>query len=249
MISRALLRCLLVFCAVGSVQAQTFSVAVPPLTSLLEEDGSGVYQQLLDRALDPTDVELEQRFYPYRRALRVFEERDADCLLSLTDVLLSRFDKDELVYSFPLGKFVFHIFTPADEPPIDSVAALEGLSVGGIMGHEVYLQPLLGDIEVDQVRSEAQAVQMLELGRLDAVVAALPDIKPFLHRLNYAVESPLLESYDRLNCHATESNQAFVEALSDKLKQLKTEGAYREEAGPLYVPFSPDASEHPLPDR
>ncbi len=250
MFVRALVGCILLMAVSGPATAEPFRIAVPPLASLLEEDGSGVYQRLIDQALVPLDAEIEQHFYPYRRALRVFEEGEVDCVFSLTEVLLERHGEDEVIYSFPLGKFIFHIFTLADEPAIESVEALNGLSVATILGHEVYLKSVLGrDFQVEQVRSEAQAIRMLELNRLDAFIAALPDIQPFLGQLNYAPESPLLESFDRLNCHATERNLAFVDALSERLRTLKENGIYREEAGPLYVPFSHEEAGPSYADR
>ena len=106
------------------------------------------------------------------------------------------------------------------------------------MGHEVYLEPVLGEnYGLEQVRTEEQAVRMLELGRIDAFIAAMPDIRPFLERLNYSPEHPLLQSFDRLNCHNTPRNRAFIRSLSRELKKLKEQGAYQEEAKELYVPF------------
>lgn len=223
--------------AVSPAWGDVIKVAVPPLANLLERDNSGVYQRLMDRAMVRLDTEIEQSFFPYRRSLKAFEERQVDCLVSLSTVLERRFG-EEVVQSFPLGKFVFYVFTPADEPPIESLDELNGQVVGGITGHEVYLAPVLGDrIELEHVRSEEQAVRMLELDRLDAFVAAIPDMRPFLDELNYAPDHPLLESFDRINCHNTQRNRAFIRDLSRELEALKERGVYREEAGDLYVPF------------
>lgn len=172
------------------------------------------------------------------RALQMFEGSRVDCLLSLTDVLRQRVGDSGFVYSYPLGKFSFHIFTLAEEPPIASIKELRGMVVGHIKGHEVYLDPVLeGELELEAVRSEAQAVQMLKMGRLDALIAAIPDIRPYLDRLSYAPGHPLLESFDRINCHDTKQNRAFLEALSGQLRRLKEDGVYQEVLGELYVPF------------
>lgn len=213
-------------------------VAVPPLANLLEKDHSGVYQRLVAQALEPLNAEIEQVFYPYRRSLKAFEERRVDCIFSLTTVLERRYGEDELVQSYPLGKFVFYVFTPAGQPTITSLDELDDRVVGGIMGHEVYLKPVLGENHgLEQVRTEEQAVRMLELGRIDAFIAAMPDIRPFLDRLNYSPEHPLMHSFDRLNCHNTARNRAFIQALSGELRKLKEQGVYEKEARDLYLPF------------
>ncbi|WP_179105635.1 substrate-binding periplasmic protein [Vreelandella utahensis] len=213
-------------------------MAAPNLANLIERDGSGVYQRLMARALEPLDVKVESAFYPYRRALQMFEQSRVDCLLSLTDVVRRRVGSDAIVYSYPLGRFSFHIFTLAENPPVESLEALEGRVVGSIKGHELYLGPITeGDMQMESVRSEAQAVRMLKMGRLDALIAALPDIRPHLDRLSYAPDRPLLESYDRINCHDTAKNRAFVQALSRELRDLKEKGVYQEVMGALYMPF------------
>lgn len=223
---------------VGTHAAPTVTLAVPELTNLAETDGSGGYQRLLDQALEPLDVRVEAEVYPYRRALQVFGNAGADCLLSLTDVLEQRVGEEHFVHSYPLGTFRFHIFTPVDEPPLESVSELRGLVVGSIKGHEAYLDSVLdGKVTLEQIRSEAQAVRMLRMGRLDALIAAIPDIRPLLGRLAYAPDRPLLRSFDRINCHDTEPNRVFVRALSGELRRLKAEGVYQEVLGELYVPF------------
>lgn len=224
--------------ATGAPGASTVTAAALPLASLMEPDGSGLYQRLMARALEPLDVEVREVFYPYRRALQAFEMGQVDCVFSLTDILLERFSEDEVVYSFPLGKFSFHIFTSAEEEPIRSIAGLEGKSVGIIMGHEAYLDSVLGEgFQTGTARNDAQAVRMMGAGRFDAIIAAIPDITPFLDQLNYSPDHPVLESYDRLNCHNTDSNREFIGAVSAELLRLKGAGVYEEEAGELYVPF------------
>lgn len=225
----------LVSCAVA---AEPVTVAVPPLDSLLEEDGQGVYQRLMDRALEALGTEVRQYYYPYRRSLQAFEAGQVDCLFSFTDVLLQQHDRDDIVYSYPLGKFRFHIFTRADEAPLRSLEELEGLVVGSVMGHDVYLDLVEGlELPLEVARSDFHGVRMLRAGRLDALIAAVPDISPYLDQLSHDPDSPLLESHDRLNCHNTERNRDFLKALSAELARLREQGVYEEEAGDLYVPF------------
>ncbi len=209
----------------GALANEPVKVATPTLANLIEPDGSGAYQRLLERAFQAPEVAFEPAFYPYRRALQIFEESRVDCLFSLTDVVRRRVGDEGLIYSYPLGKFRFHVFTLAGASPVESLDELNGQVVGYIKGHEVYLAPVLeGGIGVQPVRSEAQAVEMLRMGRLDALIAAVPDMRPYLDRLGYSPELTLLEGFDRLNCHDTERNRAFIRRLSNELRRLKEQG-------------------------
>ncbi|WP_417532066.1 substrate-binding periplasmic protein [Marinobacter lipolyticus] len=194
------------------------------------------------RAVANLDVELNATFYPIRRALLVFEQGEADCIYSSTEALEQNFSKDELISSYPLGKFSFFLFTLKNNAPIASVSALENKQVGVVSGQEHFLHPFLENHHLDVIwsRSDALNVSMLEYGRFEAIIGAIPDIRPYLDKLSYSPDHPLLNSFDRLICHNTERNQAFLSQLSRELKKLKHDGIYQDIAGPLYVEFDDD---------
>lgn len=214
-------------------------LAAPDITSLLTENQDGVYQKILYRALKGTGVKVRESFYPYKRAMLIFEQGDADCIYSFTEVLVERLGEDAIIASFPLGKFSYYLFTSKGSKPVGSLERLEGKAVGAVIGHETYLDKVLDNHNIDVIwsKSDAQNVAMLEHQRFSAMIAAVPDILPFLDKLSYEPEQPLLESYDRLTCHNTEENRAFLSKLSSEMKRLKEEGVYEQLAGGLYVEF------------
>lgn len=214
-------------------------LAVPDITSLLTESRDGVYQKILHRALEELEVDVRERFYPYKRAMLVFEQGEADCIYSFTQVLEQRMGDDAVIASFPLGKFNYYLFTPKGEAPVRHLSQLEGQSVGAVIGHETYLDEVLEgqDINVIWSKSDAQNLAMLEHDRFGAMIAAVPDILPYVDSLSYDPDAPLLESYDRLTCHNTEANRRLLSELSAELKRLKEAGIYSELAGDLYVDF------------
>ncbi|PTB94955.1 hypothetical protein C9974_02320 [Marinobacter sp. B9-2] len=250
---RFVFRALLIGASILSAPALADSViriAVPDITSLLTENRDGVYQKILHRALDGLDVKVSEQFFPYKRAMLVFEQRGADCIYSFTEVLERRLGEDAVIASFPLGKFTYYLFTPQDADPVSSLSELEGESVGAVIGHETYLDGVLEGHAVNVIwsKSDAQNLGMLEHQRFGAMIAAVPDIRPFLDKLSYDPQTPLLESYDRLTCHNTEANRQFLSHLSAEMKRLKQAGVYEQLAGTLYVEFEDPAetTEHSI---
>ena len=250
---RFVFRALLIGASILSAPALADSViriAVPDITSLLTENRDGVYQKILHRALDGLDVKVSEQFFPYKRAMLVFEQRGADCIYSFTEVLERRLGEDAVIASFPLGKFTYYLFTPQDADPVSSLSELEGESVGAVIGHETYLDRVLEGHAVNVIwsKSDAQNLGMLEHQRFGAMIAAVPDIRPFLDKLSYDPQTPLLESYDRLTCHNTEANRQFLSHLSAEMKRLKQAGVYEQLAGTLYVEFEDPAetTEHSI---
>jgi len=235
-----LLSVFFLLCAsVGASERERIRLAVPGFSHLTTEAGDGIYQRILARALENLDVELNATFYPIRRALLVFEQGDADCIYASTEALEQKFGKDELIFSFPLGKFSFFLFTLKNNAPVVSVSALQHKQIGVVSGQEHFLRPFLDDHHLDVVwsRNDALNVSLLEFGRFEAIIGAIPDIRPYLDKLSYSPDHPLLESFDRLTCHNSERNRAFLTQLSRELKKLKRDGIYQEIAGPLYVEF------------
>jgi hypothetical protein len=219
-------------------------IAVPDITSLLTENGDGVYQKILYRALNGLDVTVSEQFYPYKRAMMVFEQRGADCIYSFTEVLERRMGEDAVIASFPLGKFTYYLFTPPGDDAVSTLSKLEGETVGAVIGHETYLDGVLEghDVNVIWSKSDAQNLAMLEHQRFNAMIAAVPDVRPFLEKLSYDPENPLLESFDRLTCHNTEANRQFLSNLSAEMRRLKNAGVYEQLAGKLYVEFEDPAA-------
>lgn len=213
-------------------------LAVPHITSLLEADSSGVYQRLVNQALAEIPFSVQQKFYPYKRALRSFEHSNADCVYSFTDVLEKEFGENNVIASFPLGKFSFYLFTRKGETALTSMNELSRGRVGGVIGHESYLREIMENLDdVLWVTGDEQNLEMLRLGRINAMIAAIPDIRPYLDNLSYAPEYPLLVGYDRITCRNNETNRAFLAALSEQLMKLKDSGVYQRVAGSLYVDF------------
>ncbi|WP_394171682.1 hypothetical protein [Saccharospirillum alexandrii] len=219
-------------------QASSIRIAAPSIDNLVEEDGSGIYQRMVSRAIESLDVNVQTLFYPYRRAIRAFDAKEVDCIYSFDDVLYQTYQPDQLVSSFPLGKFSFHAFRAPDKPAIVSVNEMVNLRVVGIMGHELYIESVLqGSVRADMVMTEHQAINMLKQGRVDVLIAALPDIQPFISQLSYSPTFSLFSGYDRLNCHNTENNLIFIRELSLQLNRLKNDGSYESLAGEFFVPF------------
>lgn len=182
---------------------------------------------------------MDQAVFPYKRALLFFEQQQADCIFSFTDVVKKRLGSDSIIASFPFGAFRYFMFTPESESALTSPEQLIGMRVAGVLGHDHYYRPAIGpDIDLIMVNSDEQTLALLRQGRIDALIAAIPDIAPYLEGLNYAPKHPLFNGYDRLTCYDTPHNREFLDALSEVLRKLKADGTYRRHAGRFYIDFT-----------
>lgn len=232
-----LLILLMLFWAAGAAFGE-ISIAMPGITSLVKEDSSGIYQRIMAKALENLDVEVKQDFFPFKRALKFFDESRVGCIYAFTHVMEERWGEENLVVSFPLGAFSYYMFTPRGTTALTSTDQLKNRIVAGVIGHDAYYGPSIADkAELQYANSDQQNVELLKLGRVDVIIAALPDIRPFLRGLTFSAAHPLFRGYDRITCHRTPETERFIASLSQELLRLKEDGTYRKIAGRLYVDF------------
>jgi len=213
-------------------------LAAPHITSLVEENGNGYYQRIMQQALGLVSHHVIEQTYPYKRALILFESKRVDCVYSFTSIAQEKFGTSAIAYSYPLGKFAYYMFSPKDTPPVINSSQLLGKRVGGAIGHDVYYRDTLTEgIELNLVDEDHRNVRLLELGRIDFMIGALPDLTPYLPRLSYSSAHPLVENFDRITCHRVAKTEAFLTELSKVLEALNHNGTYRRLAPDLYLPF------------
>jgi len=212
-------------------------LAAPSISNLVEEDGTGYYQKILSRALERSGLHVKETFYPYKRALALFEQGRVDCIYSFTKVLFEKNGRDSVVASYPLGAFTYYLFARKSES-VPAINELSGKIIGGVLGHDAYLSSALGDdVELRLVNGDNINLRLLELGRIDYMAAALPDMNPYLDTITYDPGQPLLSSFDRITCHRSVKNTAFIEKLSSVLSAMKESGEYRAINPELFLDF------------
>jgi len=206
-------------------QAEDLSVLAPQVSGLVEEDGTGAYQQVLREAAKRANLRFTERFYPYKRALVLFEEHQGTCIYSPVDPFEESLGTNAILASTPLGGVRMHVFTRKGEPVITAADQLKGKRVGGMIGLDSFYKDIIEHgAELDYVPADVQNVKKLQAGRIDAFIGALPDLNPVLEHLDYAPEYVLVESYDRILCHNTITGAEFIKAISPVFESMKSDG-------------------------
>lgn len=213
-------------------------IIAPGIPGLIEENGKGVYQVLIKEASSRANLVINEHFFPQKRALKLFFDKNYTCIYAYTDLAISRLGQEQIRASFPLGSFKQYIFTAKGTPLISSVKALKGLRVGGILGdteQDWFKQFKRLNINYNLVPRIEQNVRMLKLGRLDAMVSFMPDAAKWQNQLNYDAANPLFSAYDRLTCHNNTQGRYLIQTLSPQLEQMKQDGSTKRILGDLYL--------------
>ncbi len=212
----------------------------PGIVDLVEKGGSGKYQLVMREASKRANLEFTERYYPQKRALIMFFDKDCPCIYAYTDLAVEKLGKEQVVASFPIGIFKQYIFTKKGESVFTSIDQLKGKSVGGVLGDDLqhwYPNFTKVGIYLKLVNSTEQNVQKLQLGRIHAMVSFLPDITEYLAQLSFAPGHPLLISFDKITCHNTQEGRQFVEKISPALQEMKRDGTMKKILGIYYLEY------------
>jgi len=227
----------------ANAQSEPVVVFAPKIVTLVEPDGSGLYQRILKEASRRARITFEERSFPTNRALSELKENTGSCIYSMTPQASDLLGADNIVTSYPLGVAHLHVFSRKDTPAITSWKELRGKSIGGTLGFEAYYTSLIDrGFSISYVGNEKQLTLMLEKGRFDVMLGFLPDHFPNLDRLNYSPDFVLLQIFDFITCNNSAQGRMFVEKISPALKQMKDDGTLKALLGGYYLEFSYSAS-------
>jgi polar amino acid transport system substrate-binding protein len=225
----------------------TIEIIAPEISTLIEEDGSGIYQSLFSEAAKRSNITIIEHFYPQKRAIEAFLNKEHLYIYAYTDLAIEKLGTDNILSSYPLGIFKQYIFTEKDDEAFVSISQLKGLKVGGVLGDE--FQPWYENftkegIALSLVRRNEQNITMLEMGRIDAFVSFLPDINEYTYKLSYSIDSPLLVSYDRITSYNTPEAKEVLQRISKTLIEMKHDGSMEKILGSFYLEY--DENEIPF---
>lgn len=196
-------------------------------TGLQTASGEGLYAEMLSAVLRQSGQQYDYRVYPFKRAMRFFFEREADCIWALDSALVATLgDADaDLIDSEIFFVSKQYIFMAPGTPAILSLSDLAGKRVGILNGSN--LEGMLRDVSADvlYVADQDTKVRMLMNKRLDAIGGWLPDILTSFH-----IQGALPTSFNPtvvlgssnvgIVCHASSQNLLFLEAINPIIKDF-----------------------------
>lgn len=178
-----------------------------------EEVGAFLDFQRISDLLKKVPVQVKPLKVPIRRAHLMFFHGQVDCILDFPENSGRESISENYLSSPPLSSYLFFFFVPEDASPLKSVDEVQKLVIGAPKRHEYFLGPFIKDVHVEWARSEAQLVKMLEMNRIDAMLAALPYMESYQSRLRFAPAHPLASANNHLICRNTETNLRLLNGI------------------------------------
>lgn len=215
-----ILSCFLALVLVTHSHAEDYlRIAAFDIPHILEENGKGLYSELLFEAAHKSNIKLEVDILPIARARAAYKTEKYDCLVPLDPKAEGQY-LDHL-QSHPLKTAYSFIFTNRDDKTLHSLSELNDLRVGAELGvpYPEEVDHIIGNNRVPNLEN---LVHMLERSRFEAIIAYTPDMTEFFDKhemkpLNYDPKSPVSTYHDSLTCKPNQHNKDLLAKLNKAL--------------------------------
>ena len=167
----ATILCWLVMAALASeahAQEQPTSIHVvsPVWENYTNEDGTGLYWDVLKAVYEPVGIALHVEFVPWKRAIFLIETEKADAIPSATPLDVESCDLSERMLD---SSTVVAIFKPETIPDWQGEASLEGKKVAWIRGYDFQMR-LQVTVAYHEINNLTSGLAMLEKGYIDVLM-------------------------------------------------------------------------------
>lgn len=202
-------------CASQIFAQQPVVVAVSEIPNLLSKDPEkqGLYNRFIESIPDisllyiaPARVEVE------------FNKGYINCLFPASKVTME--NRSNLVESNPIQHVSAYLFA---ETPLNAEQLVKSSRVGIRRGFVFGRIRSKLNVDFVELQSDLETATFLELKRIDAFIAYLPDAKAAYQSLNkplpiYDVNRPLYTANEAFVCHKTEQNIGFINKVNPLIR-------------------------------
>ena len=199
----------------------------------------GPHNVIFDRVLGRVGQPLNIKYLPFRRALRDFNARRADCLYVTADNPLDyphgAVANGEIIFSSPITYLRLNAYTRAGEPVIEGFAGFKGKTVVGVPSQLALLQRYLVEPDATQYLSideTERGFKLLRMRRVDVALSIDLDAEKTQTPAQFAQVSTAREfaierQSEVLACWGRPATKSFINSFSDQIKLMRATGELR----------------------
>lgn len=218
---------------------QTLTLALTHIENVMDvENDQAPYNRLLAALMEQFDIEFNLGFYPSGRSNFLLDTGKVDCIFPIA---LGGY-RGEVATRFlePVNRVSVHLFSYGDI----TYTSLEQVRRKTVVYPQGYLfNNLIEDnpFEADftPVLTAHSAVNMIKLGRAEAYLDYLPDLRFTLTEeeqegLNYSPENPIFSTHDSFECSIEKDTGEAIDVLNSAIVSLKESGQLQLILGKYY---------------
>jgi len=228
----------LVILLLGSVagRAEPLKILAGQIPHVFHQQTPGPHNLFFEQVVRPSVGNHEVKFLSYRRAMRDFAERRADCLYiaidNIDDYPIDRVDRNHIRFSEPINSIGLRLYTRPGDAPVTAYQDLKDKVIVGAGSHLKMLEPHVGldwGITTLVVETEVKAFELLDKHRVDVVVSVDFDTRLFEQAHNrgpYSYDKNLvLAAWDEvMTCWHSENTAVVLSRVNKAIAEARATG-------------------------
>lgn len=231
------------FGSIADVNPKNLKIIGNFLDQRFEHDESSPYQVLLRKLSYGYNVEIG--VYPVKRSTQTFIKDRTACIgpsaiSTIKKFFREKFEEMKLIESDSIEFLTTRIFSKRGSAVARSLKDIEGKKVVSWLGIPDKLFLPGAEFDSIKVKSDSQALKILNAGRADFLLGFIPDTPMVAEKMK--IEQPLFDanfiifSEDlTFVCHDTPRNRKYLKEFNKKLAELKNSGELQKILGPYSV--------------
>lgn len=212
------------------------TVIMPVWGLTLQENGEGLYNKLFQFLLADKSDQYVIKYVPYEEALRLLVYGTVDCAYPIPkselDIPFAHVSYGNLDETRPVFISYAYVFSRSGDPVISSYDEMRDKVMIQIEGENYNHDFSSLGVEMVNVASETEKVELLMTGRAHAMIASMPDIlysfralkiEPFAHNMEFA----LMDYPNVLTCHRSKRTRALMEHFNARIAATLADGGLK----------------------
>jgi hypothetical protein len=211
-------------------------MVMPAMEPYFSENDNATYQRLIKEILRRSGNNISIEYLPLAKSIQFFDQNKNACYPAARKLALGFLGHDVIDAGVAINKFKVVIATPKSEPLAYSVESLRNRNVAALLGNAlgVYGIPV-SKLTIHYVATYDQSIELLEKGRVNAIVGSAAALMPYRDRLNFDVNKPVFSVDEGIVCHPGGESRAFLNSIRPAIQSMKTDGSLKSILGEYYL--------------
>ena len=211
-------------------------IIIPEIPRYYQKDGSGSYQQLMREILRRSGESAELLNFPLSRATVMFDKYKNACYPVSLKLAVDVLGYKLIATGESFNRFKIVIATPRGTAMVTSFNEMRGRSIAALPTADLAAYGYsASSLTVRYVNTHDQGLELLEAGKVDAMLGSVGDLIAYKDRLNYEDADPIYAVDERIVCHPGARSETFLKNIDPAIRSMKSDGSLKAILGEYYL--------------
>jgi len=211
-------------------------IIIPEVPRYYQKDGSGSYQKLMREILRRSGESARLMNYLPSRATVMFDRYKNACYPVSLELAADVLGYEFIATSESINRFKIVIATLPGNAVVTSFDQIRGRSLAALPSANLAAYGnTVSSLTVRYVNSHDQGLELLEAGKVSAMLGSVGDLIVYKDKLHYEDADPIYAADERLVCHPGAAAEAFLKKVDSAIRTMKSDGSLKSILGEYYL--------------